>query len=131
MDVRLINDLAVTLMRLGRFDESKKELERAQKLDPNHVDVKNNLKAVIEHLNYRDLGITPDRGEKQVDPDDDGSYRPGLFRNPNAKPKPKSKPKPKQQIDDSHLEGSAVPSSCPGIVEWRYSAKFLAKVKII
>ncbi|GMH91339.1 hypothetical protein TL16_g12030 [Triparma laevis f. inornata] len=104
MDVRLMNDLAVTMMRLGKLDEARTELERAGKLDSGHQDVKNNLAAVMEHLNFRDLGVEPDRGQnkKQVDPDDDEGYRPGLFRDPNApQPKKKKAPQPKVEVDDS------------------------------
>ncbi|GMH77837.1 hypothetical protein TrST_g12447 [Triparma strigata] len=103
MDVRLMNDLAVTLMRLGKLDEARTELERAGRIDPDHQDVKNNLAAVMEHINFRDLGVTPDRGQKDLDPDDDGSYRPGLFRDPNTPPPKKKKPKPKPppvEVDD-------------------------------
>ena len=106
-------------MRVGKLDEAELELKRGLKLDPEHREILANLGAVAEHIEYRELGILPahHRGqeeEEEVDDEDDGSWKPGLFRNPNAPSQPtKKRKKARAEADDSHLGGSAVPSYDP------------------
>ena len=60
------SDLGVTQMRMGLLDEAKSSFGISAHIRPSKL-VDDNLKALQEHLDWRDHGKAPDRAKKQQD----------------------------------------------------------------
>ena len=65
------SDLGVTQMRMGMLDEAKESFVTSKELQPSKL-VEDNLKALQEHLDWRDHGKAPERAEPQGSADTGG-----------------------------------------------------------
>ena len=126
-NVHYLNDLGVTYMRLGMLDNAKNTFVQAQEKDPIFPEIVANLKALQEHLDFRDeqlrekankddefneYGDVDEEEEakeqqKQQQKRDKRAYKPGMYEDPSAPAPVKSAPKPKTKSSSTTAAAAA------------------------